>query len=102
MNKKKKFKIKKAIYGKKEFISMIELDYYKRYEMLKLDKELVDDVHVAIGKAEGYIPCKTLHEEIIAWQYLIDTGIVWKLQGRFGIQAMFLIDQGLCTKRVVH
>jgi len=102
MNKKKKFKIKKAIYGKKEFISMIELDYYKRYEMLKLDKELVDDVHVAIGKAEGYIPCKTLHEEIIAWQHLIDTGYVWTLQGWFGRRATFLIDEGLCKRGVVH
>ena len=50
---KKKIKIKKSIYGKKEFSSMIELDYYKRYEMLKLDEELIDDVHVAVGKAEG-------------------------------------------------
>ena len=71
-------------------------------KLLIENKELIDDVHVAIGKAEGYIPCRNLHEEIIAWQYLIDTGMAWKLQGWFGRQAMFLIEQGLCTKRVVH
>ncbi len=102
MKKKKRIKIKKAIYGKKEFSSMIELDYYRRYELLKLDKELIDDVHVAVGKAEGYIPCESLAEEIVAWQYLIDTGVAWRLQGWFGRQAMFLIEQGLCRKRVVH
>ena len=102
MKKKKRIKIKKAIYGKKEFSSMIELDYYKRYEMLKLDEELIDDVHVAIGKAEGYIPCDSFEEELEAWQHLIDTGYAWTLQGFFGRRAHFLIKEGLCKRSVVH
>lgn len=32
-----------------------------------------------------------------AWQYLIDTGLVWGLQGFFGRTARDLIEQGLCT-----
>ena len=32
-----------------------------------------------------------------AWQLLIDTGIVWQLQGRFGRTAHALIEQGLCS-----
>ena len=36
-------------------------------------------------------------ETIAAYQHLIDTGIVWSLQGRFGRQAMHLIEVGLCT-----
>ena len=33
---------------------------------------------------------------IEAWQALIDTGIVWTLQGRYGRAAHELICQGVC------
>ena len=36
-------------------------------------------------------------EELEAWQYLIDTGMAWKLQGWYGRTAKRLIDEGLCT-----
>ena len=36
-------------------------------------------------------------ETIAAYQFLIDTGIVWNLQGRYGRQAKHLIEVGLCT-----
>ena len=32
-----------------------------------------------------------------AWQHLIDTGVVWQLQGWFGRQANILIENGTCT-----
>jgi len=34
---------------------------------------------------------------IAAWQYLIDTGAVWRLQGTYGRTAAILIDGGMCT-----
>jgi len=34
--------------------------------------------------------------QIEAWQYLIDTGLAWSLQGAFGRQARALIEQGIC------
>lgn len=36
-------------------------------------------------------------DQIAAWQYLIDTGIVWQLQGTYGRTAAYLIDEGICS-----
>lgn len=36
---------------------------------------------------------------IEAWQYLIDNGVVWQLQGFFGRMAASLIEQGVCVPR---
>jgi len=36
-------------------------------------------------------------EETAAWQYLIDTGLVWRLQGWYERTAKRLIDDGYCT-----
>lgn len=98
----KKVRINKAIFGKKVFNSRVELEFYRRYKTMKLEKELVMDVHQAVGRAEGYILCDTAEEEIDAWQYLIDTGVAWQLQGWFGRQADFLIKNKICTAKVVN
>jgi len=37
-------------------------------------------------------------EETAAWQYLIDTGLAWQLQGWFGRTAKRLIDEGVCDR----
>ena len=55
------------------------------------------DKLTAILKAEGEIECSE-EQFIEAWQYLIDSGIVWTLQGYFGRTARSLIDGGFCTK----
>ena len=36
-------------------------------------------------------------EQLAAWQLLVDTGLVWQLQGSFGRQAANLIEQGLIS-----
>ena len=100
--KKRKITIAKALYGKKTFTSSDEFEFYRSYKMMKLDRKLVTEVHEAVGIAEGYIPVNTAEEELNAWQLLIDTGVAWKLQGWFGRQAMFLIDNGLCKTKVVN
>ena len=53
------------------------------------------DNYKAIGIAEGFIEAESEQQEIEAWQHLVDTGIVWKLQGWFGRNAARLIDNGI-------
>ena len=50
----------------------------------------------AVLIAEGEIEADQ-DKQIEAWQYLIDTAIVWSLQGSFGRMAQELIEQGICT-----
>ena len=54
------------------------------------------DTFEAIGLAEGWIECDNEQKIISAWQQLIDTGTCWKLQGWFGRQARYLIEEGIC------
>ena len=48
--------------------------------------------------AEGVNDVETEEEYYAAWQLLIDTGIVWSLQGWFGRTARDLIESGDCHK----
>ena len=100
--KKKKIRVAKAIYGKRTFMSSEEFEFYRSYKLMNLNRKLVKDVHEAVGICEGFIPVHSTEEELEAWQYLIDTGVAWKLQGWFGRQAQFLIDNKLCKEKVVN
>ena len=51
----------------------------------------------AVGIAEGFIEPDNEEQVIEAWQYLVDTGIAWQLQGLFGRTANQLIEQGIIT-----
>jgi len=48
----------------------------------------------AIEMAEGLTDASP-DEQLEAWQYLVDTGLAWTLQGCFGRTAAELIRQGL-------
>jgi hypothetical protein len=51
------------------------------------------DSYRAVALAEGFE--EGSEEEIrSAWQFLVDSGLAWKLQGSFGRQAAWLIESG--------
>ncbi len=53
----------------------------------------------AVGLAEGWIEGKE-SEVIEAWQYLVDSGLAWQLQGWFGRTATNLIKEGIISKPI--
>jgi len=52
------------------------------------------DMYTAVAIAEGMVDADD-DETLDAYQYLVDTGIIWQLQGSFGRVAQHLIDAGL-------
>ena len=59
----------------------------------------------AIGIIEGFDSIdddqtktedEEVQEQIAAWQFIINNGVVWKLQGWYGRMATTLIEDGVC------
>jgi len=69
----------------------------------KLFKTTITDTYTACGIIEGFVEIPdgmdVADAHIQAWQYLIDTGHAWTLQGWYGRNARDLIEQGVCTHK---
>ena len=48
----------------------------------------------AIAIAEGLVENDSEEKYIEAWQFLLDTGLCWSLQGWFGRTAVAMIEAG--------
>lgn len=57
------------------------------------------DSFTAVGIAEGFIEAESEGQALEAWQYLVDTGMAWQLQGWFGRTANALIEAGHIERR---
>ena len=51
----------------------------------------------AVGIAEGFIEAESEDQVIEAWQFLVDSGLAWQLQGWFGRTATDLIQRGIVS-----
>ena len=65
------------------------------YDYGEFEDELGNEQFRHVLIAEGIIEANE-KEYLEAWQYLINTKLVWKLQGWFGKTANSLIKLGLC------
>jgi len=65
------------------------------------EREINWTPYLATAYAEGFCEGADASEEeqIQAWQYLIDIGLVWKLQGWLGRTAQELIRLGICEEK---
>tara|TARA_R100001510_G_scaffold17437_1_gene14741 strand:+ start:270 stop:503 length:234 start_codon:yes stop_codon:yes gene_type:complete len=75
---------------------VVQVDQLKKERKI-METMRIMKIELAIEMIEGVYDDVEDHEVIAAWQYLIDIGLVWKLQGYFGRQAARLIEDGVCT-----
>ena len=60
------------------------------------------DSYTAVGLAEGFIEAESEEQLTEAWQYLVDSGLAWSLQGSFGRTANNLIERGVINPPTLH
>lgn len=60
------------------------------------------NLFTAVALCEGFEDAASEEDLLEAWQFLIDSGYAWALQGRFGRMAADLIRSGRCQPPGPH
>jgi hypothetical protein len=76
--------------AKNNVIGAEKMSTFKAVEMI----EMAHDNNLLVCEADDIMETDDVIE---AYQFLIDNGIIWILQGVFGRMAVRLIDDGTCT-----
>ncbi len=71
----------------------------KRLRSMKFYKRLNDFKAIEYAEGFGSGENATQDELLCAWQYLVDTGLINRLQGWYGRTAQSLIDQKLIRRK---
>ncbi len=66
----------------------------RKTKKTEVKKVMKMDACTAVMIAEG-VDEASQENQVRAWQYLVDTGLAWQLQGSFGRTAMGLIEAGI-------
>ena len=53
------------------------------------------DNFTAVGLAEGFVEAESEEQVVEAWQHLLDTGLMFQLQGWFGRTGHQLVKHGV-------
>lgn len=70
---------------------------FEHQSFWNMNNKIVLTDYEAIGIAEGFIEEENQEKVIAAWQHLVDTGLVWSLQGWFGRTAHNMIQEGILS-----
>ena len=55
-------------------------------------------ISLAVDIADGMAQPESEMQYLEAWQFLVDTGLVWQMQGWFGRTAVAMIENGYINK----
>ena len=73
--------------------NVIEVETMSTFKAVEII-EMAHDNNLLVSEADDIIETDDI---VAAYQFLIDNGIIWVMQGTYGRMAEYLIDYGICS-----